>query len=101
VNDADRVCEKFVEVGVVPSDVRILHRSGEIEPLNRAALAPTMPANDGSTLFSPGAMAWQTAQWAAKTFSPVAGSPAAKVVDELPSMVISTRPAWRKAGLIS
>jgi len=40
VDEAGRVCEEFVEIGVVPGDVRIRHRAGEIEPRNRAALAP-------------------------------------------------------------
>jgi|SRR5271169_2837562 len=40
VNEANRVCEEFVEVGVVPGDVRVLHRGGEVESRNRAALAP-------------------------------------------------------------
>jgi hypothetical protein len=38
-NEAERVCEEFVEIGVVPGDVRILHRRGEIVPWNRGALA--------------------------------------------------------------
>src|SRR5437588_10255327 len=40
VHEANWVCEEFVEIGVVPGDVRILHRGGKIEPRNRAALAP-------------------------------------------------------------
>src|SRR5215471_1042780 len=39
VNEAGRVCEVFVEIGVIPGDVRILHRRGEIVPWNRGALA--------------------------------------------------------------
>jgi len=40
VNEVDRICEKFVEIGIVPGHIRILHRSGEVERRNRAALAP-------------------------------------------------------------
>src|SRR5438270_5081358 len=40
VDEAGRICEEFVEIGVVPGDVRILHRGREIEPRNCAALAP-------------------------------------------------------------
>src|SRR5271169_5975681 len=40
VNEADRIYEKFVEIGVVAVHIRILHRGGEVELRNRAALAP-------------------------------------------------------------
>src|SRR6202008_1879823 len=38
-NEISRVCEVFVEIGVVPSDFGILHCRGEFVPWNRAALA--------------------------------------------------------------
>src|SRR5271155_3423751 len=46
-------------------------------------LLPTIPARDGPILFSPGVVAWQTAQWDAKTFSPAVGSPAANAGDDV------------------
>src|SRR4029077_14661509 len=39
VNVPCGVPEKLVELGVVPGDVRVLHRGGKIESGNRAALA--------------------------------------------------------------
>src|SRR5258708_28451201 len=54
VDEAGRVYEKFVEIGVVPGDVRILHRGGEIEPWNRAALAPSNTAEGRPDLFLTG-----------------------------------------------
>src|SRR5438105_1895131 len=56
-------------------------------------LLPAMPARDGPTLFSPGVVAWHTAQWAANTFSPAAGSPAANAGDDVTRILISSRPA--------
>src|SRR5689334_8102076 len=43
-------------------------------------LLPTISARDGPTLFSPGVVAWHTAQCDANTFSPTVGSPAANAV---------------------
>src|SRR5271156_3224232 len=40
VDESDRVCEELVEIGVVLGHIRILDRGGEVEPRNRAALAP-------------------------------------------------------------
>jgi len=42
-----------------------------------------MPVRDGPILFSPGFVEWHDAQWLAKTFSPVAGSPAASAADDV------------------
>ena len=82
VDEAGRVCEEFVEICVIPGDVRILHRGGEVVPWNRAALAPRRyPARDGPILFSPGVVARHTAQCDAKSFSPAVGSPAASAVE--------------------
>src|SRR5438105_8567162 len=54
-------------------------------------LLPTIPARDGPTLFSPGVVAWHTAQWDAKTFSPAVESPAANAVDDVTRVLISSR----------
>ncbi len=64
-------------------------------------LLPTMPASDGPILFSPGVVAWHTAQWPAKTLCPVVALPAATALDELPRTVASTRAAERECSLIS
>src|ERR1700730_9132313 len=53
-DETGRVCQEFVEIGVVPGDVRILHRGGEIEPWNRAALAPDNTAEGRPDLFLTG-----------------------------------------------
>src|SRR4249920_3219821 len=52
-------------------------------------LLPAIPARDGPILFSPGVVAWHTAQWDAKTFSPAVGSPAANAGDDIKRVLIS------------
>src|SRR5580704_19678561 len=56
-------------------------------------LLPTIPLRDGPIFFSPGAVAWHTAQCDAKTFSPAVASPAANAGDDAKRAVISSRPA--------
>src|SRR6202030_4216180 len=56
-------------------------------------LLPTIPARDGPTFFSPGVVAWHTAQWDEKTFSPAVGSPAANAQDDVKRASISSSPA--------
>jgi hypothetical protein len=63
VNEASGICEVFVETGVIPGDVCILHSRREVEPRTEPLLLPTMPASDGPILFSPAAVGWQAAQW--------------------------------------
>src|ERR1700739_669736 len=56
-------------------------------------LFPAIPASDGPILFSPGVVAWHTAQCDEKTFSPAVGSPAANAEDDVKRALISSRPA--------
>src|SRR5262245_56684491 len=64
----------------------------KLKPGTVPLLLPTMPASDGPILLSPGVVAWNAAQWDAKTFSPAAGSPAANAGDDVKMNLIS-RPA--------
>ena len=68
VDETGRVPEEFVEIGVVPGDVGILHAAEKSNPGTVPLLLPTIPGRDGPTLFSPGVVAWHTAQWDEKTF---------------------------------
>src|SRR5215469_15810437 len=55
----------------------------KLNPRTVPLLLPTMPARDGPILFSPGVVAWHTAQCAAYTAWPVVGSPAANAGDDV------------------
>src|ERR1700719_1785850 len=56
-------------------------------------LLPTIPPRDGPVFFSPGVVAWHTAQCDAKPLSPAVASPAASAAEDVTRGWMSSRPA--------
>src|SRR5215831_4081086 len=93
VNEAGRVCEVFVEIGVIPGDVRILHRRGEIVPWNRGALATDNAGERWPDLVFTGLRRVAGNAMGREHGLASRGITAASAVGELPSTAIRTKPA--------
>jgi hypothetical protein len=100
VNEPGRVCEEFVEIGVVPGDVRIFHRGGEIEAWNRSALAADNTGERGPDLVHAGLCRMTNRAMAGEHRLAGRGIAGGQRRRRVSSTAISTTPVLHNDGLI-
>jgi hypothetical protein len=80
-HERPRVRQVCIECRQIPDGIRIFVDGEYAKPGVLPALRPMIPASEGPILFLPGSTVWQTAQFFAKTCSPVAWARAAGMAD--------------------